>query len=112
MSHNSFCTVCPFCGLPISCDNVWLNKKVECFGCGKSFTAKQKEFCNDEKYKILNQIMKKSEFIGQWEIYLNQFADRQNPKYQYWQEKYKDLKKERQELYNKLLDMMNVKRFK
>lgn len=112
MTHNSFCTICPFCGLPIACDNSLLNKKVECFGCGKLFTAKQKEFCNDEKYKILNQIMKKSEFIGQWELYLNQVADKQNSKYQYWQEKYKDLKKERQELYNKLLNIMDVKIFK
>ena len=109
MAHNTFCTICPFCGLPICCDNSLLNKKVECFGCGQLFTAEQKEYCNDEKYKILNQIMKKSEFIGQWEIYLNQFADRQNPKYQYWQGTYEDLKKERTELYEKLLNLMNVK---
>ena len=112
MKFNTFITVCPYCGTPISCDNALLNKEIQCIGCEKIFTAKQKEYCNDERYELLNQIMKKSEVIGQWDIYLNQVADKQNSKYLYWQGTYEDLKKERTELYEKLLNMMNVKVFK
>lgn len=109
MKNNSFVTICPYCGTPISCDNAILNKHIQCGHCNKQYRAVEKEYVYDERQKLLNQIIKKSELVGEWKNFLSHIEDWSNPKIPKWQETIKELEAQRKDLYDKLLNMIKEK---
>ena len=109
MKYNTFITVCPYCNMPVSCDKELLNTLICCGQCGKQYKAMEKEYVYDERQKILDQIIKKSELIGEWKNFLSHIEDWGNPHIPKWQETLNDLESQRKELYDQLLNMIKEK---
>jgi len=59
----------------------------------------------NEFEKILNQIIEKSELIGQWNRFIGEVDDYHDPNISYYQFKIRQLESERKELYEKLIDL-------
>ena len=109
MKNNTFTTVCPYCGTPVCCDKELLNKHIQCGYCNKPYRAVEKEYVYDKRQKILDQIIKKSELVGEWKNFLSHINDRSNPHIPKWQETLIELESQRKELYDKLLNMIKEK---
>lgn len=80
---------------------------VKCEKCGRLFTPDKNELSSKE-IKLLDDIIKKSELLGEWNNYLKHI-NWDNPKIPYWQSTVRQIAGERDELYKSLTELILAK---